>query len=45
MDSLRRRIPFKATENNDDDDNDDDDNDDFIYDEQRVFNYFLVKRT
>ena len=39
MDSLRRRIPFKATENQDDDDTD------LIYDEQRVFNYFLVRRT
>ena len=39
MDSLRRRIPFKATENQDDDDTD------LIYDEQRVFNYFLLRRT
>ena len=40
MDSLRRRIPFKAAENKDDDDDDN-----VIYDEQRVFNYFLVRRT
>lgn len=32
MDSLRRRIPFKAAENKDDED------EDVIYDEQRVFN-------
>ena len=40
MDSLRRRLPFKAAEKKDDDGDDD-----FIYDEQRMFNYFLVRRT
>lgn len=35
LDSLRRRIPFKTAENNDDDDS--------IYDEQRMFIYFWLE--
>jgi len=37
MDSLRRRIPFKLVED------DEDHNISNIYDEQRVFNHFPVK--